>query len=81
MYYKNLDSLRIMDMNIVAGDVVYNPATYKLMGNEIKLIGDTCEILLLSKEIMVLKRIGRGGFIRVYMPSKWQHKVAVKENL
>ncbi|QJX47438.1 hypothetical protein HMJ29_11010 [Hymenobacter taeanensis] len=77
MYYMNLDSTTIINMNTVAGDVVYNPANYKLMGNKISLIGDTSEIVLLNKEIMVLKKLRR-GYIRIYMPSKWQKKVESK---
>ncbi|MBC6697678.1 hypothetical protein [Hymenobacter sp. BT190] len=75
-YYMNLDSTTIIDMNTVAGDVQYNPATYKLMDNKISLIGDTSEILLLNEEVMVLK--SRRGYIRMYVPSRWQTKVESK---
>lgn len=77
MYYMNIDSSTIIDKNTVAVDVISNPSTYKLMGKRLKLIGDTCEILLLYDEIMVLKALRR-GYIRVYMPSKWQNKVEFK---
>jgi len=80
MYYFNQDSTTIVDMNIVTGDVQYNPSKWEIMNNKIRLIGDTCEILLLNKEVLVIKTIKKSkALLRVYVPSYWQNKVLCRD--
>jgi hypothetical protein len=74
--YHYLDSNRIVNLNDLNGDIVYEGPFKVVSDNELSLYGDTCKISKLNSDSLEL--ILSGKAIRIYVKSKNQNKTICK---
>jgi hypothetical protein len=73
IHYANVDSTTVTDRG--ASDVQFNPDQFALRGDVLFFSGQAHRILTLTPQVLVLEyECEHRKAIRVYLPSKYQHK-------